>query len=151
MSDDKEKEVEEIEEELLANAQREDKKSRKRPKKPVLEEEEEADEEVDDLVQEMRDAELNRYGRGPGVPVSRDRRRRDKMRQAQHGAKIQWAIPTVDRVETKNPRMGNTAGAINGRYRARRWKARARLGLECRRPILDDKGEDTGGTTSNLE
>ena len=140
--------VDEIEDELTEEMVKEARKTRK---KRVVEADPE-DEAVDDLVQEMQDNEIKRYGRGPGVPPSKDRRRRDILAKSQGRSRIQWNVPNVDeKVQPKNPRLSKTRdSAIDGRRRERIWRARERCGLACRRPIMDKDGRDTGATTSSL-
>ena len=138
-------EVEAIEEELTANLAKEDKRKTKKAK--VREDSEE--EAVDDLVSEMQDNAIKKYGRGPGVPSSRERRRRDIVANSQGRSKIHWSVPDIA-PPTKNPRQSRRDDGIDGRRRERIWKARERLGVPCRRPIIDAEGKDTGGTTSSL-
>jgi len=138
--------VDEIEDELTEQLVKEERKTRK---KRVVEVDPE-EEAVDDLVQEMKDNEIKRYGRGPGVPPSRDRRRRDVIAKSQGRSRIQWNVPNVDEIQPKNPRNSKTHdSAIEGRRRERIWRARERCGLGCRRPIIDKDGNDTGATTSS--
>jgi hypothetical protein len=125
-------------------------KQKENPKQDILDE-------VEILLKEAEAEEAlletGQRSRGPHEPTSLERKKqraRAIVQQLDQDEKdLLGSEESAPEEVLKNPRLARTSAARDDRRRQKIWKLREKLGIQCRRPIFDKKGKDTGATTSN--
>jgi hypothetical protein len=118
--------------------------------------------ELEEVLKEEADEKIKRkpgktYGRAPGAPTSRERRRIAALKKAKEAQEAELAkqlavnetvLEDDDEVVMKNPRLASTPDAVQARRREAVWRSREAAGIPCRRRLLDREGNDIGATTA---